>query len=193
MKIVKGIGDKKINQISDILYDSFKKKLNIFIKDDKKAFNIIKRSVNLDMGFYALDDEEEVIGVLGTITDTDHFYKLKFKSILREYSFVKALMKYIPLKIETMKKVKKGEVYINLFAVKKGYRGRGIGSELLNAISNYFKEGGYKYLKLTIINTNLGAKKMYEKHGFDVEKETKYGFLTKKAGFRSVFHMKKKL
>lgn len=33
MKIVKGIGNNKINQVSDILYDAFKKKLNIFIVD----------------------------------------------------------------------------------------------------------------------------------------------------------------
>ena len=43
------------------------------------------------------------------------------------------------------------------------------------------------------INTNTRAKKMYEKHGFNKEKEKKYGFLTKRAGFTSVFHMCKKL
>ena len=37
------------------------------------------------------------------------------------------------------------------------------------------------------INTNTRAKKMYEKHGFNKEKEKKYGFLTKRAGFTSVF------
>ena len=193
MKIVKGINNEKINQISDILYDAFKNKLNIFIDDKNKACNIIKKSINSNMGFYALDDNGEVIGVLGTVTNANRFYKLRFKSILEEYSFVKTLIKYIPLKIESMTKAKKNEVYINLLAVKKGHRGRGIGSELLSTISNHFKKRGYKYLRLTVINTNMGAKKMYEKHGFNVEKEIKYGFLTKKAGFTSVFHMRKKL
>jgi hypothetical protein len=82
MKIVNDISNEKINQISDLLYDSFKKKLNAIIDDKKKACNII--------------------------------------------------------------------------------------------------------------NTNTRAK-MYEKHGFNKEKEKKYGFLTKRAGFTSVFHMCKKL
>ncbi|MEA3423512.1 MAG: GNAT family N-acetyltransferase [Bacillota bacterium] len=193
MRIVKGIDNEKIDQISDILYDSFSRKLNIIIDDKMKACNIIKKSINSNMGFYALDDNDEVIGVLGTVTNVDRFNKLKFKSILKEYSFLKTLIKYIPLKIESMKIVKKNEVYINLFAVKKGYRGRGIGSELLNTITSHFKETGYKYLRLTVINTNTGAKKMYEKHGFSLERETKYGFLTKKAGFTSVYHMRKEL
>jgi len=103
------------------------------------------------------------------------------------------MIKYIILKIESMIKVKKNEVYICSFAVKSEYRGKGVGSELLNALCSHFKENGYEYAKLTVINTNPRAKNMYEKHGFYQEKEIKYGSLTEKAGFTSVFQMRKKL
>ncbi len=62
-----------------------------------------------------------------------------------------------------------GTLRILMICVKEGYRGRGIGSALLNSISNKFM--GLRKIHLEVKVTNISAIRLYKKHGF-VIKET---------------------
>ncbi|NOY84172.1 MAG: N-acetyltransferase [Nitrospirae bacterium] len=59
-----------------------------------------------------------------------------------------------------------GELVMDGIAVHKDYRGRGIGSHLLNDILNYAREKGFKSVRLDVIDTNPGAQRLYERSGF---------------------------
>ncbi|MBN2532740.1 MAG: hypothetical protein JXB88_07615 [Spirochaetales bacterium] len=84
MKIINDIDNNKINQISEILYEGFREKINAIIKEKGKALAVIRKMINPDMGFYAVDENEDIIGVIGTVTKHKSFYGLKFKNIMED-------------------------------------------------------------------------------------------------------------
>ncbi|MFR6597473.1 MAG: N-acetyltransferase family protein [Lactococcus raffinolactis] len=53
--------------------------------------------------------------------------------------------------------------------IKKDYRGKGIGKTFFTSLDNWAKGNGIKRLELTVIRTNLVAKRLYEQKGFVVE------------------------
>lgn len=79
-------------------------------------------------------------------------------------------------------------LYIQNICVNGSCRGKGIGSQLLDAIEHFAKEKNYNSLWLDVSVTNQKAKMLYERYGFDVVSEHSI-FLSKKGFFR----MKKKL
>ena len=58
------------------------------------------------------------------------------------------------------------EGHIFSVGVKKEYRGRGIGTELIHAMCDIFVANGLKYARLEVRISNTGAQKLYRSIGF---------------------------
>ena len=76
------------------------------------------------------------------------------------------------------------EITINNVVVKKGYRGKGIGTKLIRTVEEYFEDKGFNNINL--VTNDFQAPKFYEKCGFELEfvrknksnpKLTKYFFV----------------
>ena len=92
---------------------------------------------------------------------------------------------------ESLSFPKEDELEIIALSVQKKMRGNNIGTKIINEIIKYAKENKFNRLKLTVVDTNQGAKKLYERIGFQIAKTVKYGFITRSAGFEAVIHMYK--
>ena len=62
-----------------------------------------------------------------------------------------------------------GDFYLQAIAVDKEYRGKGIGTELMDAIENRARECGSTRLFLDAAARNEGARRFYERRGMNVE------------------------
>ncbi len=69
-----------------------------------------------------------------------------------------------------------GEVYVNNIAVFYNYRGRGIGTKLLSHLISVAKEENCGFVTLEVRESNISARKLYEKLNF------------RKAGVRKNFY-----
>ncbi len=50
--------------------------------------------------------------------------------------------------------------------VSPDYRGHGVASQLIDVVVGWAREAGLKRLKLDVVDTNVAAIKLYERHGF---------------------------
>ncbi|WP_238165606.1 GNAT family N-acetyltransferase [Kribbella caucasensis] len=62
-----------------------------------------------------------------------------------------------------------GVLAINGVAVTASARGQGVGSALLDAATAEGKRRGARKLTLNVHSTNLGARRLYERHGYVIE------------------------
>jgi len=62
-----------------------------------------------------------------------------------------------------------GDFYVQGFAVDEGLRGRGIGSELMDAMERRARAAGSKRLILNVAAKNQGARRFYSRRGLAVE------------------------
>lgn len=62
----------------------------------------------------------------------------------------------------------KNKVYISRLIVKKEYRNRGIGQELLKYMINLCEEKGYQQITVGVDTENSNALHIYKKFGFEI-------------------------
>ncbi|MBU1120472.1 MAG: GNAT family N-acetyltransferase [archaeon] len=67
--------------------------------------------------------------------------------------------------------LRKGIGRINAVTVKKDFRRKGYGSELLKFAVDFLKERNAERITLLVKKENLDAKKLYERNGFRVKRE----------------------
>lgn len=67
--------------------------------------------------------------------------------------------------------------------VHREMRGLGIGTRLLDEIKRYARENGYSSVRLDVIDTNPGARRLYEREGFVATKTEHFGYLRRILGF----------
>ena len=192
IKIIRDLPESFKTRASELVYEAFQKKINSVIKEKEKAIRIIIKSIKYSAGFYAVY-ENSLVGMAGTQSKGNRFIKAKFSYFHEEYGFFKALIKKIYFNFDSLGTIKKDELELTAISVQKEMRGKKIGTKLINNIILFAKNRGYNKLKLTVVDTNPLAKKLYETIGFISHKTKNYGFLTRSAGFEEVTHMVKKL
>jgi len=64
-----------------------------------------------------------------------------------------------------------GSYFLDALAVDVKLQGHGIGSRLIELVKQKAKENGYEDLSLMVFRDNLGARRLYARHGFDVVRE----------------------
>ena len=75
------------------------------------------------------------------------------------------------------------ELLMDGIAVRADMRGRGIGSRLLAELTSLACREGYRAIRLDVIDTNAGARRVYERNGFVATKTERFDYLRWLLGF----------
>ncbi len=196
IKVVRGLAQKMRGQATKIYYEAFKLKIDKLLlvpTSKEQALRIIEKSTNFDNGLFALY-KEEVVGVLGMNYRDKRYLHYNLVDLHQEFGVLGALWRLAILRIEDMQiKLKPSEIRIEAVAVAAKMRGLGVGKLLFAKIFRMAKENSFSSARLEVINTNKQAHSLYKRLGFQDVKESKYGLFTTRAGFSSIFSMKKEL
>lgn len=191
IEITQAISEIQKDEILEIIYNAFEKKLsNLELKPKSKeqGIRIIRKSANYEQGLYLLY-KSEIIGGVGMNFRDKRFYYFQWKVLKEEFGFFGALWRSIVQKF-SVDNLKDTELYIGSFAVADDYRGKGFGTLLLNAVNAFAKKNGFETIILDVVDTNPRAYELYRRFGFKVIKKRKFGFITRSAGFSFTYKMR---
>ncbi len=79
---------------------------------------------------------------------------------------VVGLLSFMYRHVESDKQVTRDVIFVDDLAVKEEYRGRGIGTQLLQVVKDKIKKEHLDGLELQVNARNTAARKMYEQLGF---------------------------
>lgn len=180
-----------------LLYAAFSRKLDAFVFGPggaDRAVAVLEAGIDFARGLYALRGGEP-IGVLGLELDRSPFAAYRLADLRRGFGLAGALRRLPAARVFDLFRHRPapGEAYVAQVAVGEGARGLGVGSALLEAAFAKAREAGKAIISLDVVDTNEGARRLYERLGFKVVKEWRFGFLTRAAGFAGVRHMEKAL
>lgn len=82
-----------------------------------------------------------------------------------------------------------GELVMDGIAVDARHRSHGIGSRLLSQIAVIAAENGCRRVRLDVVDTNPGARALYERHGFAAHHTERTPYLRRMLGFGAVTTM----
>lgn len=180
-----------LNARAAALYaEAFRQKFKPFLGD--KSVAVLSQGLHPDFAFAALGGEE-LLGLAGFQTLNKKFVELDRKVFQRTFGVLSGSVRYVLAERFFARPREVGTLLMDGIAVKKEARGQGVGTKLLEAIFVYARAQDFQRVRLDVVNTNAGARKLYERLGFNATQTIYLPFLKPWFGFSSVTTMTKVL
>ena len=166
-----------LNKVAKLTYDVDFRTFDMLFKDEESAIKTIakdlpKRGLG-DFFKVILDDDGEIIGVL-----------MIYNSVVSHKFYLKPLRLFVVDILDhfTLADIKRGDLYLAELAIDSRLRGQGIGRRVICDVIEYAKSKNYKRVILDADFRNTGAKKLYEKIGFEQFNKKSIKFLNFERG-----------
>lgn len=188
MRIREGIDERDRALAAEIYWLAFKGKLAQILGPDEKGRAYFEAALNLHQAFGAFEGEE-LVGIAGFDVGQGGVFDERASQLFRIYG-MSALWRIMLLSVFSRAKAP-GALHIDGIAVAENARNQGIGSALLDALTQKAKAAHCSHIRLDVIDTNPRAKALYERAGFEVVKESRLGPFARIYHFHSAYQMRK--
>ncbi len=148
------------------LYDeAFRKKLSAAVTSDEERYALLQDCIDPRYAIVATEGDR-LMGIAGFHTESGSFTGgVSSGYLFSKLGFLRGTRAALLLALYE-RKPEPGELLMDGIAVDREYRGRGIGGLLLDALAAFAREEGFDRLRLDVIDSNPGAKALYERVGF---------------------------
>lgn len=130
---------------------------------------------NKNDGLFVVEINREIAGIINLEAREikGEGVSVSLSKVFKKYGFLKVISTIILFMLLNTK-VPKNEMYVGFLVVDEKYRGKGIGSTLLNFGLNKAMEMKKEKLSLDVLGDNPKAKALYERQGFSTVKIDKF-------------------
>lgn len=188
--IRQGVANAQRGNATLLYCQAFAEKLSPFLGQLDRSIAFLSRYVVLDRACVA-ELDGRIVGVAGFKQDGRGLFEPSFAGFWREYG-LSAPLRYIGLAL--LERTEEPDcLLMDGIAVDASVRGHGIGTRLLQAIETHARSCGCKSIRLDVIDTNPGARRLYERFGFQAGKTTGIGIFRLMFSFRSSTTMIKRI
>lgn len=185
--IARGFHDEERAPIARVYWEAFAAKLGRVLGPDRQALAFLRRALEPSHALLARDGG--ILGAAGFKTADGAFVGGTARVMVRIYG-VSALWRGA-LASALSRRLEPGTLLIDGIAVDAAARGRGVGTRLLNALSEEARRRGLAHVRLDVSDTNPRAKALYERLGFAALRTHRLGPLSPLFGFASATTMTK--
>lgn len=157
-----------------ILYEAFRRKLQPLAGNPARTIPLLTAALNLDMVMGAAVDGR-LLGVAGLHSREGRYAQFDLRSAAAAQGLLRGVRAWGMLNLFSRGAgCPAGELRIAALAVDAAARGQGVGSRLLEAIFDKARQDGMGAVRLEVVDTNTGARELYQRLGFKVVKTERY-------------------
>lgn len=160
-----GFPESEREQVAGILYEALEKVYQAVFGTPKRAAGAIAKHLRQDRTITALVDGR-VVGVCGISHGKKRFLDLGFWDVFRDFAFSAFRVMFVGAIFE--ERARPDEMIVESLAVAPEFRGRGIGSLLLEEAVAQAKKQGFVRVRLYVASGNERALSFYHRHKFVV-------------------------
>jgi ribosomal protein S18 acetylase RimI-like enzyme len=187
-----GLTDELRAQAAALYWGAFGDKLGQVMGPTPKAIAFLHRALDSHHVIVALSDQGHLLGMVGFKTFEGSFAGGDDADLRKTYgrfgAFWRAtLLGFLEQGIENERFLLDG------ICVTAAAQGQGIGTLLLHAICAEAKTRGYTGIRLDVVSSNLRARALYERFGFEMLQTEPLGLLRYIFGFKTSIAMVKTL
>lgn len=164
VKIVDGLEARHVDDALRVVYDAFAEKFRIGFRHADDLRRLFRDSVDTTSCLSALVDGQ-FAGLLTIRTNGQEFYRLNMGALFTRFSPLRAIRMLLNLLLLT-EGSKADEFVVDSLAVDPAYRGRGVGTALLQKAEERARSMGKRTMSLGVVGENEGAIRLYERQGY---------------------------
>lgn len=181
-----GLPEDMRGQAAVLYWQAFGQKLGRVMGPDARALRYLGRIIRTDHAIVAIEDGR-LLGLVGFKTPEAAFADGSFGDMWAVYGMGSlwraAALRLLSRDVDNMRFLMDG-LCVDLTA-----QGRGVGTALLEAITDEARMRGYSAVRLDVIDANPRARALYERQGFVAVKTAGLGLLRHVFGFSSATTM----
>ena len=182
MLVRHGLPERYREDAARLYWQAFGSKLGRILGPEKRAIAFLTRVLRPDHCFYVLGDDGCLLGIAGFKSPAGSFASGSATDLHAVYGRVGGLWRQFLLRL-LQSEVDNDRFLIDGICVAREWRGRGIGSALVDALVSEARWRGYNTVRLDVIDANVRARALYERMGFAPWKSETLGWLRHVFGF----------
>lgn len=186
--IALGFEDRQRDRVAALYDAAFGAKLSIAIPDAAKRATVLARGFEPGCAFVALSGGA-VVGVAGFKTPAGALTSGISFALLRETLGLLGAVRAVLILLLFVRRCEPGQLLMDGIAVSAAMRGRGVGTMLLHRLIDHARGEGFRSIRLDVIDTNPGARRLYERVGFEAVRTERLGALGRLLGFTAATEM----
>ena len=182
------------NQVAKLYEEAFGSKFCKAIRDKQARIDVLSKCFCPGYSYVALVDGE-IAGIAGFQTQSGSLTGgMNLRGLIGELGLLKGVWAGLVLSLFE-RQPQTRELVMDGIVVDSKFRGRGLGSKLLDRIVRHAQEHGFESVRLDVIDTNPRARKLYESKGFTAKHTEQFPYLKRLIGFSGattmVFNVRK--
>lgn len=185
-----GFANNERAHVATLYWQSFGAKLAKVLGPRERAEAFFRKILNPDFALAARDQDGALLGLAGLKTANGSLLDGTFSDLSQNYGWFGAVWRGAMLSV-LERRLQDGVLQMDGIFVDEAARGRGIGTALLDAVSEQARASGAKTVQLDVIDTNPRARALYEKVGFRPISEERTGPFRWVFGFSSATRMER--
>lgn len=192
IQYVRGIPEALRGQAAELYDAAFGAKLDLAIPNQAARIDLLSQAFQLPYAFCAIHDNR-LAGLAGFHTSEGSLTGgMGYGQIISTLGLVRGNWAALVFSLYERKPAP-GELLMDGISVHPDMRGQGIGGRLLSELTAFAAQEGYDTIRLDVIDTNPGARRLYERKGFIATKTEHFGYLRWLLGFGASTTMLRKI
>lgn len=182
MQVRQGLPESYREAAARLYWQAFGSKLGRILGPETQAIAFLTRVLRPDHCFFVTDDEGTLLGIAGFKSVSGSFASGSAQDLRTVYGRFGGSWRQLLLRL-LQSEVDNDRFLIDGICVAREWRGKGIGSALVDALVAEARWRGYDMVRLDVIDANVRARALYERMGFAPWKSETLGWLRHVFGF----------
>jgi ribosomal protein S18 acetylase RimI-like enzyme len=182
LTIARGFPDALRAEVARLYDAAFGAKLALAIPDSASRVRVLAEGFDPSHGFVALRGTH-VLGIAGFATRRGALTSGIDLALLRTRLGTPAAIRALAVLALFHRGRQEGELLMDGLAVSPMARGGGIGTRLLERLTQFAATEGFRTIRLDVIDTNERARRLYERLGFVPTRTSQFAYLRWLVGF----------
>lgn len=182
MQVRQGLPDEYRDEAALLYWQAFGGKLGYVLGPEARAITFLARVLCRDHCLYVTDADGVLIGIAGFKSPSGSFASGTEHDLRAIYGRFGAIWRQAVLRL-LQSELDNDRFLIDGICVARAWRGRGVGSALVEALIEEARSRGYEAIRLDVIDANIRARALYERMGFIPWKSENLGLLRHVFGF----------
>lgn len=172
---------------AELYWDAFGRQLAPILGGRDAGVRVLERAMVASRAVVALEGGE-LVGIAGLDLGRRPFIAVRPAHLIAAFGWLGGALRSLPF-LFLHRRRRRGELLIDGIVVRADRRGVGIGAGILRAVYAIARGRGFSTVRLDVMDTNPGARRLYAREGFVAERTERVPILRGLLGFAASTRM----